>query len=140
MPRQKNPENVYNFTCAVTRENVHTNPQQFQDLMDRYGVTSDELIKSYVSRNGRNQLKAEGLSKEDAIARYNLHPKIADCLKILNKKRTVSQRKKKVVAEPVSADPVNADPVTDEDESPIFIASEEEEDSAVVAEIGEPPH
>ena len=139
MPRQKNPENVYNFTCVVTGESVHTNPQQFQDLMDRYGVSNDELSKSYVSRNGRNKMKSEGLSKEDAIAKYNIHPKIADCLKCLNQKRIIHPRRKKGIAEPVNASPVDPEPVNDEDETPVFIASEQEENT-VTAEAGETPY
>lgn len=81
MSRPKNPLNVYDLFDLVTREKVKTNPQQFRELAARYGITDEELSQSYVSRNGRRKIESEKLTKEEAIAKYGIHPKVADALK-----------------------------------------------------------
>lgn len=83
MSRPKNPDNNYSFVDAVTKEPIHTNPKQFNDLMARYGITRDELLASYVGQKGRNQLAAEKLSVAEAIKKYKLHPNVANALKAL---------------------------------------------------------
>lgn len=83
MSRPKNPEKVYQFIDAVTGLPVPTNPKQFNDLLARYNVTQAELMTSYVGQAGRNKLKADGDTVESAIAKYGLHPNVANALKAL---------------------------------------------------------
>lgn len=83
MSRPKNPEKVYQFIDAVTGLPVPTNPKQFNDLLSRYNLTQAELMVSYVGQAGRNKLKADGETVESAIAKYGLHPNVANTLKAL---------------------------------------------------------
>jgi len=43
------------LTCTVTGKVVKTNPTQFESLMKRTGKTMEEVIATYVSREGRRQ-------------------------------------------------------------------------------------
>ena len=83
MSRPKNPEKVYQLIDAVTGLPVPTNPKQFNDLLSRYNLTQAELMVSYVGQAGRNKLKADGETVESAVAKYGLHPNVANALKAL---------------------------------------------------------
>lgn len=87
MARTKNPENVYEVTCAVTGTKYKTSPIQFAHLMGKLGITKDELLNSYVSQKGRQILAAECKNNPDAaIEKYKLHPVVAHSLRATRKK------------------------------------------------------
>lgn len=73
----------YNLTCKVLAKTVKTNPKQFTDLVKKYNITAEELENSYVSREGRQKLVAEGLNAESAMLSYGIHPNVATSLKCL---------------------------------------------------------
>jgi hypothetical protein len=134
MSRPQNPNNVYELVDAVTGKTVNTNPKQFRELMSRYNLSQEELQKSYVSQEGRNQLAADKETAETAVQKYNLHPNVANQLKALRVK-TPKPRKSKAV-ESVSVEvPANEQPeqtVTEEaSETPVDAG---EEQSAVEQE------
>lgn len=127
MSRPKNPDNNYTFVDAVTGESIHTNPKQFNELMARYGITRDELLKSYVGQKGRNQLAAEKHTVESAIQKYGLHPNVANALKALRAPVVKTPRAPKTVEVSTETVEVPADAVTE----PIVEASAEQESPAV---------
>lgn len=47
------------MVCTVTGKTVKTNPTQFETLMKKYGKTQEELIASYVSREGKQHQTAD---------------------------------------------------------------------------------
>ena len=139
MSRPKNPNNNYNFVDAVTGESIHTNPKQFNELMARYGITRDELLKSYVGQKGRNQLAAEKLTVEAAIAKYGLHPNVANALKALRPPVVKTPRTEAAVDTPVTeiavevpADSVSVESPSNEDTA---VFTEKEVVSGVFAEV-----
>lgn len=81
MSKPKNENNVYQFTCKVTGETIHTNPKQFRDTMHRYGVTREVLQDNYVGRKGRNQIAAEKLTVQEAMDKYGIVFEVASRLK-----------------------------------------------------------
>lgn len=89
MARPANPENRYSLTCKVTGEATKTNPKQFNQLMNRYGITATELDNSYVSRKGRKTIEAEKLSPEQAVEKYGIHINVANSLKCTVKAKPV---------------------------------------------------
>lgn len=89
MARPANPENRYSLTCKVTGEATKTNPKQFNQLMNRYGITATELDNSYVSRKGRKTIEAEKLSPEQAVEKYGIHINVANSLKCTVKSKPV---------------------------------------------------
>lgn len=81
MSRPNNPQNRYDLICRVTGKQIKTNPRQFQQLSDKYGITLDEMEKSYVSREGRAVLMGEKLTPDQAVRKYSIHPNVASLLK-----------------------------------------------------------
>lgn len=81
MSKPKNENNVYQFTCKVTGETIHTNPKQFRDTMLRYGVTREVLQSNYVGRKGRKQIEAEKLTVQEAMDKYGIVFEVASKLK-----------------------------------------------------------
>lgn len=45
--------------CTVTKNTIHTNPVQFKALMEREGKTIEEVIATFVSREGRKIVEAK---------------------------------------------------------------------------------
>ena len=45
------------LVCKITGKTVKTNPTQFRKQVDRSGVTRQEFIDNYVSREGKRMLK-----------------------------------------------------------------------------------
>ena len=90
--RTSNSDNVYDLTCKVTGNAVSTTPVQFRELVRLYNskpdgtpaeftLSSDEVKANYVSRAGRNQLKAEKLTPVDAKTKYSIHDNVLAHLK-----------------------------------------------------------
>jgi hypothetical protein len=134
MARPSNPNNRYTLTCKVTGKAIPTNPKQVKDLMDRYEISMDELENSYISREGRNIIKGENLTKDDAITKYGIHPQVADCLKCLNPNKKVARKRKETETETqaVTSDPIEANESETEqesDETVCFVNSEETADA-----------
>lgn len=78
-PTNTNKPNLYSVVCKVTGETKKTNPKQFQKTADLLGVSVDTLHASYVSREGKKQVKE--LLKENAIDKEvllskGLHPDV----------------------------------------------------------------
>lgn len=113
MARPKS-DNRYQFTCKVTGKNVKTNPKQFADLAERYGITPEQLDDSYVSREGRHVIADASLTPEQAVEQYKIHINVANNLKCTVKpKPEKAPKAKKVVAEEVkNSEPVAAEPET----------------------------
>lgn len=81
--KTKNEANVYEFICAVTGEKVKTNPKQFFETAQRYGVIDEVLKKSYVSREGRRAIRALGLTAEQVTKIYGVDIAVSSKLKHL---------------------------------------------------------
>lgn len=81
MARPKNENNRYTLTCKVTGAVKKTNPKQFNDLVNRYGISPTELDNSYVCREGRRQIESEKLTPEQAVDKYGIHINVANTLK-----------------------------------------------------------
>lgn len=81
MSRPKNPNNVYSLTCRVTGAEVPTNPKQFRELANRYGLSDEDMKANYVSRLGRRQITDEKLTPEQASEKYGILLSVAEALK-----------------------------------------------------------
>lgn len=103
--RTKNENNVYAFTCAVTGKSVKTNPKQFFATAARYGVTDAVLKTSYISREGRKQIKDAKLTAEQVVAQYGVAPEVAAKLKGLAKPAVTETITVEVPAEAIAAEP-----------------------------------
>lgn len=88
--KTKNENNVYQFVCAVTGKTVATNPKQFFATAKRAGVEDAVLKTSYISREGRNIIKAAGLTAEQVVAQYGVDATYAASLKNLAKAPVVA--------------------------------------------------
>jgi hypothetical protein len=66
--------------------------------MNRYNISAEQLDNSYVSRGGRNIIKSENLTKEQAIEKYGIHQNVADMLKCLAPTTKVNKPRKAKVA------------------------------------------
>lgn len=113
MARPKNPDNVLQYTCKVTGRIVKTNPTQFKrDFMQKYNLSREEMLNSCVSsgpNGGRRIIAAEGLTPEQAIEKYGLHPNVAQMLKCTVKPTPVVEIP--VVTETPTVEAVVADTV-----------------------------
>ena len=137
MARPTNPNNRYSLVCKVTGDSVPTNPKQFNDLMNRYNISAEQLDNSYVSRGGRNIIKSENLTKEQAIEKYGIHQNVADMLKCLAPMTKVNKPRKAKVAllspeapesAPEAVEAVEAEEIHAVEDSP---ESDESSDSVV---------
>jgi hypothetical protein len=113
MARPKNPDNVLEYTCAVTQRKVKTNPTQFKrDFMQKYNLSREDMLKSCVSsgpNGGRRIIAAEGLTPEQAMEKYGLHENVAKMLKCTVKPTPVVEIP--AVAETPAVEAVEADTV-----------------------------
>jgi len=136
MARPKNPNNIYNLTCKVTGLTRKTNPNQFRDLMARYGLTQDELIASYVSSGpggGRRQIASENLTPEQAIEKYGIHPNVATRLKATVKQKPVDTTA--VVIDEVAAEPVDTtEPIVESNGTSFSVSIRAEDEKEVAVE------
>lgn len=114
MSRPKNADNNYELKDAVTGESLHTNPKQFRELQARYSLTAEELLKSYVGQKGRNKLALDKETVESAIAKYGLHPNIANSLRALRPvvRKTATVAPDASINVEVSADALASTPET----------------------------
>lgn len=103
---------------AVTRDTIPTNNKQLASTANRYGISVEELIKSYVGQKGRQQILAEKLTAMEAIAKYNLHPSVVAILRCIAKPQ--KEKKSKVIMEPISEPPTTGEIVPDSPEKEEF--------------------
>jgi hypothetical protein len=115
MARPKNLDNRYELICQVTGKSTPTNPKQFRDLTARYGITAEELDKSYVNREGRRIITDEKLTPEQAVEKYGIHINVAKALKATVKPASVKGATPSVDAVEPTVDAVDTTelPVTD---------------------------
>lgn len=86
MSRPKNPDKRYVLVCKVTGKVVNTNPPQYDALLNRYGITREEMDSSYVSREGRNIVMNEGLTPQTMSEKYGIHINVANTLRYAPKR------------------------------------------------------
>jgi len=109
MARPKS-DNRYQFICKVTGKTIKTNPKQFADLANSYGITPEQLDDSYVSREGRHVIANAGLTPEQAVEQYKMHINVANKLKCTVKPKP--EKATKVNSKPMVAQEVkNSEPV-----------------------------
>ena len=138
MARPKS-DNRYQFICKVTGKTIKTNPKQFADLANRYGITPEELDDSYVSREGRHVIATAGLTPEQAVEQYKMHINVANNLKCTVKPKP--EKVAKIKAKPMVAQEVtNGEPVAVENVSTEIVTESEigvsiSEESETLAEI-----
>jgi hypothetical protein len=104
MARPKNPKNVLEYTCRVTGRKVKTNPKQFHEYVEKTGLDYEVVLNSMVSsgpNGGRRIIAAEGLTPQQAVEKYGLHPVIAHMLKCTKKPVPVAETPTETVVETV---------------------------------------
>lgn len=116
MARPKS-DNRYQFICKVTGKTIKTNPKQFADLANRYGITPEQLDDSYVSREGRHVIASAGLTPEQAVEQYKMHINVANNLKCTLKPKPEKVPKVKSVKPMIAQEVKNGEPVAVEIEA-----------------------
>jgi hypothetical protein len=135
MARPKNPDNVYTLTCKVTGQTRKTNPNQFRDLMNRFNLTRDELVNSYVSSGptgGRRILASEHLTPKQAVEKYGIHINMANKLAEIGTKKVSVPTPTTTAVEGINAEPVNTTVESTDSSYSVSIPAEQEVESDLV--------